>query len=47
MGSYADDALFMSRNNIEYVELISDDGKSKVMVIPAWQGRVMTLNSAT
>ena len=26
MGSYADDALFMSRNNIEYVELISDDG---------------------
>ena len=46
MGSYADDALFMSRNNIEYVELISDDGKSKVMVIPAWQGRVMTTSAA-
>ena len=28
------------------VELISDDGKSKVMVIPAWQGRVMTTSAA-
>ena len=46
MGSYADDAQFMNRNDIEYIELISDDGESKVMVVPAWQGRVMTTSAA-
>lgn len=46
MGSYADDARFMNSNGIEYIELTSIDGKSKVMVIPAWQGRVMTTSAA-
>ena len=42
MGSYGYDAKFLKDNGISYSELVSGDGASKVMVIPAWQGRVMT-----
>lgn len=45
MGSYAYDAKFLKDNGIEYTELISADGNSKVMVVPAWQGRVMTTSA--
>lgn len=45
MGSYADDARFMKSNGIEYIELTSSDGKSRVMVVPSWQGRVMTTSA--
>ena len=43
MGSYAYDAQFLKDHGIEYTELVSADGNSKVMVIPAWQVRVMIL----
>lgn len=46
MGSYGYDAKFLKDNNIEYTELVSADGESKVMVVPAWQGRVMTTTAA-
>lgn len=46
MGTYRYDADFLRQNGIEYKELVSADGQSKVMVIPAWQGRVMTTSAS-
>ena len=46
MGSYAYDAQFLKDHGVEYTELVSADGNSKVMVIPAWQGRVMTTSAS-
>ena len=46
MGSYAYDAKFLKDHGVEYTELVSKDGKSKVMIIPAWQGRVMTTTAS-
>jgi hypothetical protein len=46
MGSYAYDAKFMKEHGIEFVELVSDDGQSKVMIVPSWQGRVMTTSAS-
>ena len=46
MGSYAYDAQFLKDHGIEYTELVSADGNSKVMVVPAWQGRVMTTSAS-
>ncbi|MBQ6198970.1 MAG: hypothetical protein IJK44_07035 [Bacteroidales bacterium] len=40
MGTYGYDAAYFAKHNIGFVELV--DGSSKVMVIPAWQGRVQT-----
>ena len=45
MGTYGYDLAFIRKHNIEVLELSSDDGLSKVMVIPAWQGRAMTTTS--
>ena len=42
MGTYGYDLKYLADKGIETVELKSDDGQSKVMVVPAWQGRVMT-----
>lgn len=42
MGTYGYDRAFFARHGIETVELTSPDGDSKIMVIPAYQGRVMT-----
>lgn len=42
MGTYGFDLAFIKKHNIEVLELSSEDGQSKVMVIPAWQGRVLT-----
>ena len=42
MGTYGYDRAFLENHGVEVVELQSKDGQSKVMVIPAWQGRVMT-----
>lgn len=42
MGSYGYDLKYLADKGIQTVELKSDDGLSKVMVVPAWQGRVMT-----
>ncbi len=46
MGSYAYDAEFLRTHGIEFAELISSDGNSKVMVAPGLQGRVMTSTAA-
>lgn len=46
MGTYAYDAQFLKEHGVEYKELVSSDGKAKVMVIPAWQGRVMTTSAS-
>jgi hypothetical protein len=42
MGTYGYDLAFFAQHNVKTVELKSADGQSKVMVIPAYQGRVMT-----
>ena len=46
MGTYGYDASFLEKHGIKYNELISKDGKSKVMVVPAWQGRVVTTSAS-
>ncbi len=40
MGTYGSDAEFFEKNGIETVEL--KDGDARVLLVPAWQGRVMT-----
>ena len=46
MGTYANDAAFLHQHGIGFQELVSADGQSKVMVVPAWQGRVMTSSAS-
>lgn len=46
MGTYAYDAQFLKEHGVEYKELVSADGNAKVMVVPAWQGRVMTTSAS-
>ncbi|MGI6243033.1 MAG: DUF6786 family protein [Prevotella sp.] len=46
MGTYAYDAQFLNDHGIQYVELKSSDGNSKVMIVPSWQGRVLTTSAA-
>lgn len=40
--NYGSDKNFFKEHNIETVELATSDGKSRVLLVPAWQGRVMT-----
>ena len=40
--TYGDDLAFFKANGIETVELQSPDGQSRVLTVPAYQGRVMT-----
>ena len=42
MGTYGYDKAFFDKQNIEFLELKSTDGMSRVLVVPAYQGRVMT-----
>jgi len=42
MGTFGYDKAFFEKHNVEYLELKSSDGQSKLLVVPAWQGRVMT-----
>lgn len=42
MGTYGYDLRFFASQGIETVELKSEDGLSKVLIVPAYQGRVMT-----
>lgn len=42
MGTYGYDLAFFDALDIETVELTSPDGQSKVLMVPGWQGRVMT-----
>ncbi len=42
MGTYGYDKLFFENQNIGYIELIANNGLARLMVVPAYQGRVMT-----
>ena len=42
MGTYGYDKEFFAEQGIRTVELTSADGQSRVLTVPAWQGRVMT-----
>lgn len=42
MGTYGYDLAFFSEQGIDVVELSSTDGTAKIMLIPSYQGRVMT-----
>ena len=41
-GRYGYDLQFLKNQNIKVVELINETTKNRVMIIPDWQGRVMT-----
>lgn len=41
-GTYGQDLRFFKDQGIETVEIASPDGKSRVLMVPGWQGRVMT-----
>lgn len=45
MGTYAYDKAFLDGKGIETVELCSQDGLSRIVTVPAWQGRVATSTS--
>ena len=42
MGTYGFDKDFLAERGIRTVELSSADGMGRVLMVPAWQGRVMT-----
>ena len=42
MGTYGYDRDFLAERGIRTVELSSADGMARVLMVPAWQGRVMT-----
>lgn len=42
MGSYEYDKKFLGRNNVEFIELRSNDNLARLIVVPSYQGRVMT-----
>jgi hypothetical protein len=44
-GTYKFDRLFLEKHKIEYVELQAPDGNSGILIVPAYQGRVMTSTS--
>lgn len=46
MGTYGYDADFLKMHAIEFLELASPDGQSKVLIAPGYQGRVMTTTAA-
>lgn len=41
-GTYAYDLAFLQRQNEPLLELYNDDSTAKILLSPAWQGRVMT-----
>lgn len=42
MGTYGYDKEFFAKHNIEFFELKSEDELSRMIIVPAYQGRVMT-----
>lgn len=42
IGTYGYDKTFFENQNIEYIELSDEKGFASVLVVPAYQGRVMT-----
>ncbi len=46
MGSYNYDKAFLQKHHIKFIELKSSDDLSRLLVIPGWQGRVLTSTAA-
>lgn len=44
-GTYGYDYDFLRQHNVQVVELESQNGDSKIIVVPQWQGRIMTSTS--
>jgi hypothetical protein len=44
-GTYEFDRLFLEKHQIEHLELMTLDGNSGILIVPAYQGRVMTSTS--
>lgn len=42
MGTYQYDQQFLDKHNIKSIELADSKGQSRLIVVPAWQGRVLT-----
>ncbi len=42
MGTYGYDKLFFKSNNVDFIELKSKDETARLLIVPAYQGRVMT-----
>ena len=42
MGTYGYDKTFFEKQNIDFVELGENNDLAKLLVVPAYQGRVMT-----
>lgn len=42
MGTYGQDLEFFASRNIGVIELLGKDGEARVLLVPAFQGRVMT-----
>jgi hypothetical protein len=42
MSSYGYDRLFLESNNVKFVELKSADNNARLLIVPDYQGRVMT-----
>jgi hypothetical protein len=42
MGTYGYDKTFFENQNIEFIELREDNGLAKLLIVPDYQGRVMT-----
>lgn len=45
-GQYAYDLDFLRRHAVQVIELTGDDPYTRIAIVPAWQGRVMTSTAA-
>ncbi len=46
MENYGKDLAFLQANGVKYIELTDPQGRSRVCLAPAWQGRAMTSTAA-
>lgn len=45
-GSYGYDADFLGKNNIDFIELSDPESDARVLIVPGFQGRVMTSSAS-
>lgn len=46
MENYGKELAFLQANGVEYIELTDPQGRARVCLVPAWQGRAMTSTAA-
>ncbi len=44
-GTYEYDRMFLAESGVDYIELTGSDRMARILVVPAWQGRIMTSTS--